>query len=101
MLPLPVLLPILALVSFLAGIAGSYLGIGGGILTVPIMTLLLQIDIRVAVAVSLVGVIATSTGAASVYVRDRLTNLRLGMFLEVATTLGALAGAFVAAFVNA
>ncbi len=101
MLPLQILLPVLLLTSFLAGIVGSYLGIGGGILLIPVMALGLQVDIRVAVAASLVGVIATSTGAASVYVRDRLTNLRLGMFLEVATTLGAIAGAFVAILINA
>jgi len=90
----------LAVASFLAGIAGSYLGIGGGILLVPFMTLVLQLDIKVAVAASLVGVIATSSGAASVYVRDHLTNLRLGMFLEVATSLGAISGAFIALLVD-
>lgn len=76
-----------------AGLAGSFLGIGGGILLIPFMTLVLGVDIRVATATSLVGVIATSSGAASVYVRDHLTNLRLGMLLEVATTLGAITGA--------
>lgn len=90
----------LAVAAFLAGLAGSYLGIGGGILLIPFMTLVLQLDIKVAVAASLVGVIATSSGAASVYVRDRLTNLRLGMFLEVATTLGAISGAFIALLIN-
>src|SRR2546422_5425371 len=83
----------LAVAAFLAGLAGSYLGIGGGIFLIPFMTLALQIDIKVAIATSLIGVIATSSGAASVYVRDHLTNLRLAMFLEVATTLGAIAGA--------
>lgn len=90
----------LAVASFLAGLAGSYLGIGGGILLVPFMTLVLGLDIKVAVAASLVGVIATSSGAASVYVRDHLTNLRLGMFLEVATTFGAIAGAFIALLID-
>src|SRR2546428_592087 len=85
----------LAVAAFLAGLAGSYLGIGGGIFLIPFMTLALQIDIKVAIATSLIGVIATSSGAASVYVRDHLTNLRLAMFLEVATTLGAIAGAVV------
>src|SRR2546425_5136787 len=85
----------LAVAAFLAGLAGSYLGIGGGIFLIPFMTLALQIDIKVAIATSLIGVIATSSGAASVYVRDHLTNLRLAMFLEVATTLGAIAGALV------
>src|SRR2546426_1809370 len=86
---------LLAVAAFLAGLAGSYLGIGGGIFLIPFMTLALGIDIKVAIATSLIGVIATSSGAASVYVRDHLTNLRLAMFLEVATTLGAIGGAVV------
>src|SRR5712691_6258382 len=86
---------LLAVAEFLAGLAGSYLGIGGGVFLIPFMTLALGIDIKVAIATSLIGVIATSSGAASVYVRDHLTNLRLAMFLEVATTLGAIAGALV------
>src|SRR5207245_11317230 len=94
MSPIDVLL-LLALAAFIAGIAGSFLGIGGGVFLIPFMTLGLGIDIKVAIATSLIGVIATSSGAASVYVRDHLTNLRLAMFLEVATTLGAIAGAVV------
>src|SRR3989442_2034723 len=90
---------LLAVAAFLAGLAGSYLGIGGGIFLIPFMTLALGIDIKVAIATSLIGVIATSSGAASVYVRDHLTNLRLAMFLEVATTLGAIGGAVVAILV--
>src|SRR5207248_9491770 len=81
--------------AVLAGIAGSYLGIGGGVSRMPFITLELSIDIKVAIATSLIGVTATSSGAASVYVRDHLTNLRLAMFLEVGTTLGAIAGAVV------
>lgn len=99
MQPIAVLL-FMAFAAFLAGLAGSYLGIGGGIFLVPIMALILGIDIRVAIATSLIGVIATSSGAASVYVRDRLTNLRLAMFLEVATTLGAISGALVGLFIS-
>lgn len=87
---------ILAVVAFLAGLGGSYLGVGGGVFLIPFMTLALGVQIKVAIATSLIGVIATSSGAASVYVRDHLTNLRLAMFLEVATTLGAIAGALVA-----
>jgi uncharacterized membrane protein YfcA len=87
---------ILAIVAFLAGLGGSYLGVGGGVFLVPFMTLALGVEIKVAIATSLIGVIATSSGAASVYVRDHLTNLRLAMFLEVATTLGAITGALVA-----
>src|SRR5712692_7329188 len=86
---------ILAVVAFLAGLGGSYLGVGGGVFLIPFMTLALGVQIKVAIATSLIGVIATSSGAASVYVRDHLTNLRLAMFLEVATTLGAIAGAVV------
>lgn len=86
---------LLAVAAFLAGLGGSYLGIGGGVFLIPFMTLALQINIKVAIATGLIGVIATSSGAASVYVRDHLTNLRLAMFLEVATTLGAIAGALV------
>ncbi len=85
----------LAVAAFLAGLAGSYLGIGGGVFLIPFMTLALGMPIKVAIAVSLIGVIATSSGAASVYVRDHLTNLRLAMFLEVGTTFGAIAGAVV------
>src|SRR5207253_1448534 len=83
---------ILAIAAFLAGLGGSYLGVGGGVFLIPFMTLALSVNIKVAIATSLIGVIATSSGAASVYVRDHLTNLRLAMFLEVATTLGAIAG---------
>jgi uncharacterized membrane protein YfcA len=90
------ILLILAVVAFLAGLGGSYLGVGGGVFLIPFMTLALGVQIKVAIATSLIGVIATSSGAASVYVRDHLTNLRLAMFLEVATTLGAIAGALVA-----
>src|SRR3989475_2481513 len=86
---------ILAVAAFLAGLGGSYLGVGGGIFLIPFMTLALSVNIKVAIATSLIGVIANSSGAASVYVRDHLTNLRLAMFLEVATTLGAIAGALV------
>lgn len=94
MSPVEVLL-FLAVAAFLAGLGGSYLGIGGGIFIIPFMTLALGVPIKVAIATSLIGVIATSSGAASVYVRDHLTNLRLAMFLEVATTLGAITGALV------
>lgn len=89
-------LPSLFGAAVLVGLAGSYLGIGGGIFLIPFMTLVLGVDIKIAAATSLVGVIATSSGSGSVYVRDHLTNLRLGMFLEVGTTSGAVAGAVTA-----
>ncbi|MCI4371213.1 MAG: sulfite exporter TauE/SafE family protein [Thermoplasmata archaeon] len=100
-LPLLETLLALAVAAFLAGFAGSVLGVGGGIFLIPFMTLALQLDIKVSIATSLVGVIATSSGSASVYVRDHLTNLRLAMFLEVATTIGAIGGAVVAILVPA
>jgi hypothetical protein len=93
-------LVLLLVASLLAGIAGAYLGVGGGVFLVPFLALGLRADLSVAVATSLVGVIATSSGAASVFVRDRLVNLRLGMFLEIATTSGALAGATLAIVVD-
>jgi len=96
----PEVLAALAGVSFLAGLAGSFLGVGGGIFLVPFLTLVLRVEPQVAVATSLVGVIATSSGAASVYVRDRITNLRLGMLLEIATTTGAILGALVAIYLD-
>jgi uncharacterized membrane protein YfcA len=79
---------LLAGVSFFAGLLGSLVGIGGGIVLVPVMTLLFRIDIRYAIGASIVSVIATSSGAAAAYVRERMTNLRVAMFLELGTTAG-------------
>jgi len=79
-----------------AGLFGSLLGLGGGIIVVPVLTFLFHIDIRYAIGASIVSVIATSSGAAAAYVRERLANLRVAMFLEVATVSGALTGAFLA-----
>jgi uncharacterized protein len=80
-------------VSFVAGAGGSLLGLGGGIIIVPIMTLYLHIDFRIAAGASIIAVIATSSGSAAAYVKDRLANIRVGMFLEILTTLGAISGA--------
>jgi uncharacterized membrane protein YfcA len=77
-----------------AGLIGSLVGLGGGVFVVPLLTLVFGVDFHQAVGASIVSVIATSSGAAAAYVRDRFTNLRIGMFLEVATTIGALTGAF-------
>uniref|UniRef100_UPI0011413393 TSUP family transporter n=1 Tax=Myxococcus sp. AB025B TaxID=2562794 RepID=UPI0011413393 len=77
-----------------AGLLGSLLGIGGGLILIPVLTLLLKVDIHYAVGASIVSVIATSSGAAAAYVRERMANLRVAMFLELATTAGALSGAF-------
>jgi uncharacterized membrane protein YfcA len=82
-----------------AGLIGALAGVGGGILVVPTLTLLFGIDIRLAIGASIVSVIATSSGAAAAYVRDRMTDMRVGMFLELATTSGAVVGALLAAVV--
>ncbi|MBX6420800.1 MAG: sulfite exporter TauE/SafE family protein [Nevskia sp.] len=83
---------LIALGSFVAGTVGALTGLGGGVIVVPLLTLALGVDIRYAVGASLVSVIATSSGAAAAYLRDGYVNLRVGLFLEIATTLGALAG---------
>ena len=84
------------LVSAFAGFLGSLTGLGGGVVITPALTLLLGVDLRYAIGASLVSVIATSSGAASAYVREGFSNIRIGMFLEIATTLGALGGAYLA-----
>jgi len=86
--------------SLVAGIFGSILGLGGGIIITPALTLLFGINIRYAIGASIVSVIATSSGAAIAYVRDKITNMRIGMFLEIATTIGAVTGAFISGFIN-
>ena len=79
-----------------AGLLGALVGLGGGVLIVPLLTLAFGFPIYFAIGASIISVIATSSGAAAAYVRDHLTNLRVGMFLELATTTGAICGAFVA-----
>jgi hypothetical protein len=83
-----------------AGGAGSLTGIGGGLVITPVLTLLLGVPIHQAIATSLCCVIATSTGAAATYVEHRLADIRLGMTLELATTLGAITGSFVAGWLS-
>jgi uncharacterized membrane protein YfcA len=80
------------LISMIAGFIGSLSGMGGGVILIPALTLL-GVDIKHAIAVSIVSVIATSSGAASAYVHDRITNLKIGMYLEMFTIVGAIAGA--------
>ena len=87
------------LVCIGAGLIGALAGVGGGIIVVPALTILFGVDVRLAIGASIVSVIATSSGAAAAYVRDRMTDLRIGMFLELATTSGAVAGALIAAVV--
>lgn len=86
--------------AVVAGIVGALAGLGGGVLIVPLLTVAFGVDIRYAIGASIVSVIATSSGAAAAYVRDRITNMRVGMFLELATTTGAIAGALVAGLVH-
>jgi uncharacterized membrane protein YfcA len=86
--------------SILAGFLGSLTGLGGGVVIVPVLAILFHVDIRYAIGASLVSVIATSSGTAVAYVREGLSNIRVGMFLEVATTMGALLGAYLTAKVS-
>jgi uncharacterized membrane protein YfcA len=88
--------PLVFGISAVAGCLGALTGLGGGVVVTPALTLLLGVDIRYAIGASLVSVIATSSGAAAAYVREGFSNIRIGMFLEIATTLGALLGAFLA-----
>jgi uncharacterized membrane protein YfcA len=86
--------------ALVAGFLGALTGLGGGVVIVPLLTLVFKVDIRYAVGASLVSVIATSSGAAAAYVKEGFTNVRVGMLLEVATSLGALAGAYIAGLVS-
>ncbi|HEY3989431.1 MAG TPA: sulfite exporter TauE/SafE family protein [Acidobacteriaceae bacterium] len=86
--------------SILAGLLGALTGLGGGVVVVPVLALLFHVDLRYAIGASLVSVIATSSGAAAAYVREGFSNIRIGMFLEIATTLGALVGAYLTAMVS-
>lgn len=87
---------VLWLGSFGAGLLGALTGLGGGVVIVPLLALFFHVDIRYAIGASLISVIATSSGAAAAYVREGFSNIRIGMFLEIATTIGALAGAYLA-----
>lgn len=86
--------------SFVAGFLGALTGLGGGVVLVPLLTIVFGVDIRYAMGASLVSVIATSSGAAAAYVREGYSNIRIGMFLEVATTFGAIGGALIAARIS-
>src|SRR5580693_1814475 len=91
---------IVCLASILAGLLGALTGLGGGVVIVPVLCLLFKVDIHYAIGASLVSVIATSSGTAAAYVRDGFSNIRIGMFLEMATTMGALLGAYLVARVS-
>ena len=84
--------PLVFFISAIAGFLGALTGLGGGVVVTPALTVLLGVDMRYAMGASLVSVIAASSGAASAYVREGYSNMRIGMFLEVATTIGALLG---------
>ncbi len=88
------------LVSVGAGVLGALLGLGGGAIIVPALTLALGIDIHYAIGASIISVIATSSGAAAAYLRDGVTNIRVAMFLETATTTGAIVGALIGGLVG-
>jgi uncharacterized protein len=92
---------VIFLVSIIAGFVGALFGLGGGVLIIPFLTLVEGVPVPLAVGASIVSVVATSSASAATYVQDHLTNLRLGMFLEVGTVAGAITGAFVAAFLSA
>src|SRR5664280_3332707 len=83
-----------------AGLVGALTGLGGGVVLVPLLTLGLGVDIKYAIGTALVAVIATSSGAAAAYVREGFSNVRIGLFFEIATTLGALLGAYLAAWTS-
>src|ERR1700693_5049749 len=83
--------------SVIAGLLGALTGLGGGVVLVPLLTIFFKVDLHYAIGASLVSVIATSSGAAAAYVKEGFSNIRIGMFLEIATTLGALLGAFLTA----
>lgn len=85
--------------SLVAGLLGSLTGLGGGVVLIPLMVLVFGVDLRYAVAASLIAVIATSSGAAAAFIREGYTNVRVGILLEVATVTGALAGAALAMYV--
>jgi uncharacterized membrane protein YfcA len=86
--------------SFLAGLLGSLTGLGGGVIIIPLLTLGLGVDIHYAIGASIVSVIATSSGSAAAYVKEGITNIRIGMFLEIATTISAVLGAVITVYIN-
>jgi uncharacterized membrane protein YfcA len=86
--------------SIFAGLLGSLLGLGGGVIVTPVLTLFLGVDIKYAIGASIISVIATSSGSAAAYVKEHMTNLRVAMLLEVGTTAGALTGAYLAGILH-
>lgn len=91
---------ILLIGAYCAGLLGSLTGLGGGVVVIPLLTLVFGVDFHYAVGAALVASISTSSGSGSAYVKEGITNIRLGMFLEIATTIGAVCGATIAIFLN-
>ena len=91
---------ILLVSAYLAGLLGSLTGLGGGVVVIPVLTLGFGVDFHYAIGAALVASIATSSGSGSAYVKEGITNIRLGMFLEIATTIGAVVGATIAVWLN-
>lgn len=87
--------------AFVAGLLGSLTGLGGGVIIIPLLTLGLGVDIHYAIGASIISVIATSSGSAAAYVKEGITNIRIGMFLEVATTTSAIVGVIIASYIKA
>lgn len=91
---------VLMIFSFLAGLLGALTGLGGGVIVIPVLVLLFKINIHYAMGASLISVIATSSGTSAAYLREGYTNLRIGMFLEIAAVLGAFLGASLISYVS-
>ena len=91
---------ILLVSAYLVGLLGSLTGLGGGVVVIPVLTLGFGVDFHYAIGAALVASIATSSGSGSAYVKEGITNIRLGMFLEIATTIGAVVGAIIAVWLN-
>jgi uncharacterized membrane protein YfcA len=98
---MPWFVALLGIGSLAAGLLGAITGLGGGVVLVPLLVTAFGVDIRYAVGASIVSVIATSSGAASAYVKEGFSNVRVGMLLEIATTIGAVSGAWLAPYVPA
>ena len=96
----PTLLLGLMIFGLIAGIMGALFGLGGGIILVPVLTIVYDLPPAEAAAISLVGIVATSVGAASFFIKNKVSNIRLGLFLEIATALGAICGAMLAVFID-
>ena len=96
----PLMIAGLLILGVLAGILGTLFGVGGGIIFIPVLTIVYGLTATEAAAVSLIGIIATSTSATAFYLQKRVTNIRLGLLLEISTAIGAMVGAFISAYIQ-